>query len=92
MEKEVQMLDDRQKKEKELIEAGAHVCINCAHWRRAKPEDDDGECRESPMKPFVFPAKGPLGQPTFIVNCFFPRSRPDIDCGKFTLKAPVMVQ
>ena len=71
-------------KEKELIETGARVCINCSHWHRPSQEADDGDCRRLPPHPFVFPAKTPLGAPAMIVQCFFPKCRPKVFCGEFT--------
>ncbi len=92
MEKQGEMLDERAKKERELIESGARACINCVHWNREKPEADDGSCQRFPPTVFAFPIKGALGQPGFGTNCFFPRCRPEIQCGEFTPKASITMQ
>lgn len=75
--------ESRDLKEKELVETGAHVCINCEYWLRSNPEADDGECHRFPPTVFAFPGKSQFGSLQFASNSFFPRCRAEISCGEF---------
>jgi hypothetical protein len=58
-------------------------CEDCEFWVQKKKGDADGQCRRKPPVPVLI-AKPNLitGEVETGVNSFFPKTRPEIECGE----------
>jgi hypothetical protein len=64
-------------------------CGDCRYWFRELVDGNvkemvDGECRVNPPQVLLVPMPTKIGlTPGLSINGFFPRTRPDLFCGKF---------
>ncbi|PIV84246.1 MAG: hypothetical protein COW51_01025, partial [Candidatus Moranbacteria bacterium CG17_big_fil_post_rev_8_21_14_2_50_44_12] len=75
-------IQNKKKEEAKMSESKRPVCATCPYWNPVDP-GPDGECRADHPHPILMPLQTLLDKkPQIGVNSFFPKTRPDIWCGR----------